>query len=162
MNLLLLKQLSLISLFAGMILGLFAILSYPTFIISTLVLILWLSAFVIVYLKRNDLIGIINVKEGCIFGAIIGFVSFGGFSIIFAPISMLLGFVLPNYTLGFLRFFMGNVGSFVVMIFLLLFIAGISALFNGFTGLVTAYVYELLTGVKKENNANTSIDFEIK
>ena len=79
MNLLLLKQLSLISLFAGMILGLFAILSYPTFIISTLVLILWLSAFVIVYLKRNDLIGIINVKEGCIFGEIICFVSFGGF-----------------------------------------------------------------------------------
>lgn len=162
MNLLLLKQLALISLFAGVILGLFAVVSYPTFIISILILILWLSAFVLVYLKQNDLIGIINVREGCILGSIIGFVSFGGFSLVFAPLSMILGWILPNYTLGFLRFFMGNIGSFVVMIFLLLFLAGISALFNGFTGLVTAYVYELITGIKKENNANTSIDFEIK
>jgi len=39
---------------------------------------------------------------------------------------------------------------------------GISALFNAFSGLVTAYVYELITGVKKENNQNSSVDFEIR
>ena len=39
---------------------------------------------------------------------------------------------------------------------------GISALFNGFAGLVTAYVYEMITGIKKENNQNSSVDFEIK
>ena len=40
--------------------------------------------------------------------------------------------------------------------------AGISALFNGFAGLVTAYVYELITGIKKGKDENSSIDFEIK
>ena len=36
----------------------------------------------------------------------------------------------------------------------------LSALMNAFTGLVTAYIYEFLTGIKKESNE--SIDFEIK
>ena len=162
MNLLLLKQLAFISAFAGALLGLLATVSYPTFLISILVVMFWLSAFVIVYMKKNDLIGIINVREGCIIGSVIGFVSFCGFSLIFAPISMLIGWIFPSYTLGLLRFFTGSFGSIVVMIFLLLFIAGIGALFNGFTGLVTAYVYELVTGIKKDNDANVSVDFEIK
>lgn len=162
MNLLLLKQITILSAFAGALLGLLGVVSYPTFVFSILVLILAIAVLVIIYLKQNDLIGIINVREGCIFGAIIGFISFLGFSAVFAPISMLLGWLIPSYTLGWLRFFMGGFGTFVVMLFLIIFMAGISALFNGFGGLVTAYVYELITGIKKGNNQNSSVDFEIK
>ncbi len=161
MNLLLLKQISLISAFAGVVLGAVTIIPYISFL-SFMLLILFLAAFVIVYLKQNDLIGIISIREGCIFGALIGFVSFIAFSAVFTPISMLLGWLIPSYTQGFLRFFIGSFGSFVVMIFLIIFMAGISALFNGFAGLVTAWVYELISGMKKENNQNSSIDFEIK
>ena len=46
------------------------------------------------------------------------------------------------------------------MIMLLFFLALISALMNAFSGLTTAYVYELLSGLKKAENEN--IDFEIK
>ncbi len=162
MNLLLLKQLSIVSLFAGIILGLVGVVSYFTFVICVMLAMLCVSVFVLIYFKRNELIGIINVREGCIFGAVIGFVAFCGFSVVFAPISMILGWLIPAYTLGFLRFFMGSFGTFVVMFFLLLFMGGLAALFNGFSGLVTAYVFELITGIKKENNENTSIDFEIK
>ena len=102
------------------------------------------------------------VREGCIFGAVIGFVSFLAFAVVFTPISMLLGWLIPSYTQGFMRFFLGSFGSFIVMIFLIIFMGGISALFNAFSGLVTAYVYELITGVKKENNQNSSVDFEIR
>ena len=56
-----------------------------------------------VYLKQNDLIGIISIREGCIFGAVIGFVSFLTFSVAFTPISMLLGWLIPSYTQGFSR-----------------------------------------------------------
>ena len=161
MNLLLLKQLSILSVFAGVILGLITIIPYVS-MLSFLVLILFLSAFVIVYLKQNDLIGIISVREGCIFGAVIGFVSFIAFSIVYTPISMLLGWLIPSYTQGFLRFFMTSFGSVIVMILLMILMAGISALFNGFAGLVTAYVYELVTGVKKESNENNSVDFTIE
>ena len=161
MNLLLLKQLAILSAFAGAILGFVTVIPYVS-AISFFTLILFLSAFILVYLKQNDLIGIISLREGCIFGAIIGFVSFIAFSIIYTPISMLLGWLIPAYTQGFLRFFLTSLGSFVVMLMLMIFMAGISALFNGFTGLITAWVYELITGVRKEANENTSIDFEIK
>ena len=161
MNLLLLKQLSILSAFAGAILGFITIIPYVSFI-SFMLLILCLSAFVLAYLKQNELIGIISVREGCIFGAVIGFVSFMAFAVVFTPISMLLGWLIPSYTQGFMRFFLGSFGSFIVMIFLIIFMGGISALFNAFSGLVTAYVYELITGVKKENNQNSSVDFEIR
>ena len=56
----------------------------------------------------------------------------------------------------------GNIKQYLVkVILLMLLMAGISALFNGFTGLVTAYVYELITGIKKEANENNSVDFTI-
>lgn len=161
MNLLLLKQLSILSAFAGAILGLITIIPYVS-MISFWILILCLSAFILVYLKQNDFIGIISVREGCIFGAVIGFVSFIAFSIVYAPISMILGALIPSYTQGFLRFFMSSFGSIVVMILIMVLMAGISALFNGFAGLVTAYVYELISGIKKEANENNTVDFEIK
>ena len=161
MNLLILKQLSILSIFAGIILALITIIPYIS-MLSFLLLITCLSAFILVYLKQNELIGIISVKEGCIFGAIIGFISFIAFSIIYTPFSMLLGWLIPSYTQGFLRFFLTSFGSFIVMVLLMILMAGISSLFNGFTGLITAYIYELLTGIKKENNENNTLDFEIK
>jgi hypothetical protein len=162
MNLLILKQLAILSAFAGAILGFITVIPYVS-AISFFVLILFLSAFVLAYLKQNDLIGIISIREGCLFGAVIGFVSFVAFSIIYTPISMLIGWLVPSYTQGFMRFFLtGGLGSTVVMLMLILFMAGISALFNGFTGLITAYIYELITGIKKGADENTSIDFEVK
>ena len=161
MNLIILKQLAILSAFAGIVLGLITIIPYVSFI-SFMILILFLSAFVLVYLKQNDLIGILNIREGCIYGAVIGFVSFIAFSVVYTPVSMLLGWLIPTYTQGFLRFFLNSFGSIIVMFLLMLLMAGIIALFNGFTGLVTAWVYELITGEKKENNQNNSIDFEIK
>ena len=157
MNLLLLKQLAILS----AILGFVTVIPYVS-MFSFLILILFLSAFVLAYLKQNDLIGIISIREGCIFGAIIGFVSFMAFSVIYTPISMLLGWLIPAYTQGFLRFFMTSFGSFVVMILLIILMAGISALFNGFAGLVTAWVYELISGVKKEADENNTVDFTIE
>ena len=161
MNLIILKQLAILSAFAGIALGLITIIPYVSFI-SFMILLLFLSAFILVYLKQNDLIGIINTREGCIYGAVIGFVSFIAFSVVYTPISMLFGWLIPSYTQGFLRFFLNSYGSVIVMFRLMILIAGISALMNGFTGLVTAWVYELITGEKKENNQNNSIDFEIK
>ena len=161
MNLIILKQLAILSAFAGIALGLVTIIPYISFI-SFMILLLFLSAFILVYLKQNDLIGIINIREGCIYGAVIGFVSFIAFSVVYTPISMLLGWLIPSYTQGFLRFFLNSFGSLIVMFLLMILMAGISALFNGFTGLVTAWVYELITGEKKDYEQNNSIDFEIK
>ncbi len=66
MNLLLLKQLSILSAFAGAILGAITIIPYIS-LLTFLIAVTCLSAFVLAYLKQNDLIGIISIKEGCIF-----------------------------------------------------------------------------------------------
>lgn len=161
MNLIILKQLAILSAVAGVALGLITIIPYISFL-SFMILLMFLSAFILAYLKQNDLIGIINTREGCIYGALIGFVSFIAFSLVYTPISMLIGWLIPSYTQGFLRFFLNSFGSLIVMFLLMILMAGISALFNGFTGLVTAWVYELITGQKKENDENNSIDFEIR
>ena len=102
------------------------------------------------------------MREGSIFGAIIGFVAFIAFSIIFIPVSSIIGIIFKDYSLDVLSFFMNDFGSFVVLILLIISTAGLAALFNGFTGLITAYLYELISGIKKENNENNTIDFTIE
>lgn len=162
MNLILLKQLSILSALAGAALGLFTLIPYVGYV-SFLTAFVFLSAILICYLKKNDLIGIINIQEGAIFGAVIGIVSFTAFLIVLAPIASVLGIIFKTYPLGFFVYLFNNIGTFFLSTLpLAVFAVLMSALFNGFTGMVTAWIYELITGLKKENNQNNSIDFEIK
>ena len=98
MNLLLLKQLAILSGFVGIGMGLIALLSPLTLLV--VLLSFGLPAIIIlVYMKNNDLIGIMNVREGAIWGSIIGVVSFIAGFIVFAPISLILSMLtaLPSY-----------------------------------------------------------------
>ena len=162
MNILILKQLSILSAFAGAILGIITLIPYVGYI-SFLIAFAFLSALMICYMKKNDLIGIINPQEGAIYGAVIGIVSFAVFLAVLAPIASIIGLIFKTYPLGFFGYLFNNIGSFFFATLpLAVFAVLMSGLFNGFTGMVTAWVYELITGVKKENNQNNSIDFEIK
>ncbi len=158
MNQLVVKQTAILSSILGGILGLLTLIPFVRNF-SFMLLILYISAVVIVYMKKNDLIGIIDVKEGAILGAIIGFISFIAFSIVFVPLVALVGLIFKGYyTFGIT--YMLKVSGFFVLVMLVVFLAILSALMNAFAGLVTAYIYEILSGVKKVENEN--IDFEIK
>jgi hypothetical protein len=166
MNLIILKQLAILSAFVGVIGGLVALLP-PFTLLMLLSAFIFPAILVLVYLKQNDLIGIINTREGAIFGSIIGFISFIASFVVYAPISILLAWIIKLisgdfYIPGFLRLLPFDIGTIIVLIFSVIFLAGLSAVFNGFWGLVTAWVYELITGVKKESYQNNSVDFEIK
>ena len=166
MNLVILKQLIILSAFLGAIGGAAALLP-PFTLLMLLSAFIFPAIIILVYLKQNDLIGIINTREGAIFGAVIGFVSFIASFVIYAPVSILIAWIVKLvsgnfYIPGFLRLLPIDLGTFIVLIFSVIFLAGLSAVFNGFWGLVTAWVYELITGQKKDNNQNSSIDFEIK
>lgn len=159
MNPLLVKQTAILSAILGGILGVLTLIPFVRNF-SFLLLILCISAVVIIYMKRNDLIGIIDVKEGAILGAIIGFVSFIAFSIVFVPLATIFGLIFKNSYFSWLVMFFKS--GFFVLIMLVIFLGILSALMNAFAGLVTAYVYEILTGVKKEDKKEENIDFEIK
>ena len=166
MNILLLKQLAILSTIVGAGFGLLALVSPLTL----LVLFLLFGApavLILAYMKNNDLIGIMNIREGSIWGAIIGAISLTSAFIVFAPVSIIISFIFSSilkqtYLAGFLRMLPFDFGSIFVLIMCVILLAALSALFNGFFGAVTAYVYELITGLKKGNDENTSIDFEIK
>ena len=162
MNILLLKQIAIISAIAGAILGFATLIPFVGYF-SFIAAFVFLSAFIIYYLKQNDLIGIFNIQEGAIYGSIIGIVSFAAFLVVLAPLAALLGVIFKSYPLGFFGYLFNNIGSFFFStIPLAIFAILMSALFNGFTGMVTAWIYELITGIKKEQGQNNSIDFEIK
>ena len=168
-NILLLKQIAILSAIAGGALAVVSIIPYIN-VFSFTILMLFLSGGVLYYMKRNNMIGIFDLREGSIFGAVVGFVSFIAFSVVFVPLDIILrlltkGFhallsFIPVHT-SFLLYFFNNFGGFIVLIMLIIFVGLLSALMNAFTGLVTAYVYEALSGIKKEEN-NENIDIEIK
>lgn len=160
MNLLLIKQTAILSAILGGILGILTLIPFINGF-SFLLLVAGISAVVIIYMKKNNLIGIIDVKEGAILGAIIGFISFVAFSIVFIPLVALVGLIFKNYYTYGVTYLLRASGFFVLVI-LVIFLGLLSALMNSFTGLVTAYIYEILTGVKKEDKQEENIDFEIK
>ncbi len=168
-NILLLKQIAILSAIAGGALAVVSIIPYIN-VFSFTILMLFLSGGVLYYMKRNNMIGIFDLREGSIFGAVVGFVSFIAFSIVFIPLDIILSLLTKGFHAllsfmpvhsSFLLYFFNNFGGFIVLIMLIIFVALLSALMNAFTGLVTAYVYEALSGIKKEEN-NENIDIEIR
>ena len=165
MNLLLLKQIGLFSVLIGLGMGLVSLIPF----IGTVLFILYfllLSAVIIVYLKKINVLGKITVKEGGVIGAVIGFCSILAFSIVFIPLSAIIQFVFK-----FKDFWVGiiinasftSVLTFVLLIFLIIFLALLCALMNGFSGAVTAYIYEVLEEYQShQDNSFESNDFKIK
>lgn len=161
MNEIILKQIAILSAIAGGALGALSLIPYVN-IFTLTILFLCVAAFVLVYMKRENLIGIFDLREGAIFGSIVGFVSFVAASVVYIPIDLLLG-IIPLPILQshfFLKYFFNSFGGILVLLMLVFFAALISALMNAFAGLATSYVYEILTGFKKEENE--SVNFEIK
>lgn len=163
MNPLLVKQTAILSSILGGILGVLTLIPFVRNF-SFMLLILGIAAVVIIYMKKNDLIGIIDVREGAILGAIIGFVSFIAFSIVFMPLAILVKAILGIFNISYntygIDIFIQT--GFFVLLMLIVFLGILSALMNAFAGLVTAYMYEVLTGIKKEEKKEENIDFEIK
>lgn len=158
MNQLLIKQTAILSAILGGFLGVLTLIPIVRNF-SFLILLVCASAVVLVYMKKNNLIGIIDIKEGAIIGAVIGFVSFIAFSIAYIPLVSIIGLIFKG-TYNAYIFAMFKMLPFFVTVILVIFIAMLSALMNAFTGLATAYVYEILSGFKKEENEN--VEFEIK
>lgn len=160
-NELLLRQIAILAAIAGGALGFLSLIPFIN-IFSITILVICLAPVVLVYMKRENLIGIFDMREGAILGGVIGFVSFVAASVVYTPINLILGFI-PLGALQshfFFKYFFNSFGSFIVLLLLIFFVALLSALMNAFAGLATSYVYELLTGLKKESNE--SVDFEIK
>lgn len=159
MKFVIIKQISILSFILGLALGL--LLLIPAINLLTFLFAMFLvGGAMVAFLKKYNLIGIIDIKEGAIVGAIAGFASFLGLCASFIPISSLLGVIFSKYTGGFASLFFTSVSGIVIGFFMIIFAALMSALLNSFSGLSAIWLIELITGVKKEDSEN--LDFQIK
>lgn len=155
MNELLMKRIAFLSAMLGLIAGVITVIPFICSL-SFLALMVLAAVIVLVYMKKKNFIGYIEPKEGSIYGAIIGFISFIGFCVSFLPLAAIIGLIYKG------SFYLGislivRSGIFVIIL-MVLFVAMLSALINAFSGLVTAYIYTQIE--EKPGESRTNIEFE--
>ncbi len=152
---LLLKQMAMLSSVLGLILGVLTIIPFVSNI-SFFALFVLAAPIVLVYMKKLEMIGILDIRQGAMYGAIIGFISFVAFSVSFVPLATIIGFIYKgSYYLGVSLLFRSG---FFVLIMMVFFVAILSALMNAFSGLVTMYIYNQIE--PKPEESKTDIDIQ--
>lgn len=152
---LLLKQMSMLSSVLGLILGVLTVIPFICNF-SFFALIVLATPLVLIYMKKLDMIGILDIRQGAMYGAVIGFISFIAFSVSFVPLATIIGFIYKgSYYLGVSLLFRSG---FFVLIMMVFFVAILAALMNAFSGLVTVYLYNQF----EQKPAESKTDIDIK
>ena len=152
---LLLKQMGMLSSVLGLVLGVITIIPFICNF-SFFALIVLAAPIILVYMKKLDMIGILDIRQGAMYGAIIGFISFVAFSVSFVPLATIIGFIYKgSYYLGVSLLFRTG---FFVLIMMVFFVALLAALMNAFSGLVTIYVYNQLEQKPEESKTDINIE----
>ena len=141
MNRRVLKQTALLSLFLGAILGIITVIPYVGNIAFWILMCLT-SVIIILFMMKLEMLEIKSVQESAVLGAIIGFISFIGFSVFYIPIIVLMAKIFqfyPNYGISIA---LSN-ASFGLIIILVLFMGVLSATLNAFFGFLTYYGIDL-------------------
>lgn len=149
MNKNILKQISLLSLFLGGALGVMTVIPYIGEI-AFWVLMCLASTAVILFMTKLNMLRINSVQESVMLGAIIGFISFIGFSILYIPIIIGLAKLLqfyPNYGVSMA---LSN-ASFGLITVIVIFMGILSATINAFSGFLTYYGIDFFQLLNKKD-----------
>ena len=133
-NYVLLRQISVLSIFFGALLGAITLIPYVGIVIWILV--------------KYNCLSLSSIKDSVIVGALAGFVSYMGFSIIYVPISVILMkffHIAANYGVGLML----ENANFFILVVISLFLGVLSATVNAFTGFLTFYVIDLVNSMRK-------------
>ena len=152
-----LKRLLTLAGIMGLILGVLTII--PFICNFTFFAIMILAAPIMyIYMKKLNLLGYLEPKQGAIYGAIIGFISFLGFSVSFVPLATIIGFLYKgSFYLGVSLLFRSGI---FVTIMMVLFVSILSALMNAFSGMITVYIYNQLEPKPQNTDVPTDINID--
>lgn len=152
---LLLKQMGMLSAILGLVLGVLTIIPFICNF-SFFALFVLAAPIIMIYMKKLEMIGILDIRQGAMYGAIIGFVSFLGFAVSFVPLATIIGFIYKgSFYLGVSLLFRSG---FFVLIMMVFFVAILAALMNAFSGLVTMYIYNQIEQKPEENKTDIQIE----
>lgn len=150
MNKNILKQVSVLSIFLGAALGVITIIPYIGEIAFWSLMCLSSTA-VILFMTKLDMLKITTVQESVVLGAIIGFISFIGFSIFYIPIIIVLARFFryyPNYGVSMAL----NNASVGLIIILVIFMGVLAATINAFSGFLTFYGIDFFQLLNKKDD----------
>ncbi|OLA93925.1 MAG: hypothetical protein BHW64_05805 [Candidatus Melainabacteria bacterium LEY3_CP_29_8] len=160
MELVVLKRMVIISSILGGILGVVTVI--PIINVLSFFAILFLSApIVIMYMTKYNMMGVLDLKQSLIYGAIIGFISFLGFSITFVPLATIIGLIYKSsFYLGVSMLFREGFFVMLLMVFFVALLGG--ALMNSFSSLLYYQIRTYLFNDEiNDNILNENIDYEI-
>lgn len=134
----LLKIIFICSFIIGGILGVIPLI--PAFIWAAFLAVMFLVApFIIIYLKKLNLIKDVETEKCMVIGAISGISAFLGFSVIYFPIAFILNLIFKIQSFLWIKVIFTNFGFLIPMVILISLLCG---LMNTFSGFLTAYFYE--------------------
>ena len=146
-NFVLLRQISVLSIFFGALLGAVTLIPYVG-TISFIFLLCFIAPLLIWILIKYNCLSLASIKDSVITGAIAGFIAYLGFSIIYVPISVVLMrffHIASNYGVGLML----QNANFFILIVISLFLGVLGATVNAFTGFLTFYVLNLYNSMRK-------------
>lgn len=144
-----LKIITLLSIFFGVLAGVIAIIPF----IGELAFWLLISVaapIVIVFLNKNNILEIFTVRQSAVIGAMIGFISFIAFCILYVPITVVLAKFLHYSSNPGVALMLSN-ASLGIISLLAVFMGILSATINAFSGFVTFFVLEFMKTLNKDN-----------
>lgn len=151
----LIKQMTILSTILGLILGVLTIIPFIGQF-AFFALIVLSTPIIFIYMKKLEMIGILDIKQGAIYGSIIGFVAFIAFCISFMPLAVIISFISKGAHYLWAGLLVKE--GFFILIMLILFVSILVALMNAFSGLVTMYFYNQIE--QKPIEAQTDINIE--
>ena len=132
------KIIAVCSFILGAILGIFPLI--PALIgLSFFVVMFGIAPFMLIYLKKLNILKTIEIEQSLIIGSISGAVALLGFATVYFPIAFILQLIFKIQSFIWIKVLFVNIGFLIPMIFL---IALTSALLNAFSGFLTAYFYQ--------------------
>lgn len=140
----LIKIICITSLITGAVIGVIPLI--PALIwIAFLTVMFLIAPFIIIYLKKLNLIKEITTEQSLIIGGVSGASAFLGFSVIYFPIAFILQLIFKIQSFLWVKVIVSNFGFLIAMVILTALLCG---LFNMFSAFLTYYIYEYL-GKKK-------------
>jgi len=143
----LLKLISILSCILGAICGFLSLLPYVGGLVF-FVLMCLASIIIMIFLMRAKLLNLESTPESITIGAIIGFVSFIAFSVVYMPLVLFFMKVFHYYTNYGVALSLSNANLFIIMV-VTIFMGILSATINAFTGFLLFYITEIF---KNMNN----------
>ena len=146
-NWVLLRQISVLSLFFGLLLAVITLVPYIG-TLSFIFLICFIAPLVIWILVKYNCLSLTSIKDSVIVGAIAGFVAYMGFSVIYVPVSVVLMkffHLAANYGVGLML----QNANFFLLVVISMFLGVLVATVNAFTGFLTFCVMDMINSIHK-------------